>query len=71
MYINNQTMTAQKSLNTSFPKNEEPLYYETLRISQLTHTPSSMLIRGWIRDGIRNLPNEAKLMCGLQYQPNH
>ena len=64
-------MTTQKSLNTSFPKNEEELYYETLRISQLTHTPSSMLIRGWIRDGIRNLPNEAKLMCGLQYQPNH
>mgnify|MGYP001361347596 CR=1 FL=1 len=56
--------TQQTTLNISFPNNEVDLYNETLRISQLTYTPSAMLVRGWIRDGINNLPKEAKLMCG-------
>ena len=58
-------MIKQTTLNISFTNREVDLYNEVERISALTYTPKSMLVRGWIRDGIKNLPEEAKMMCGM------
>ena len=57
-------MIKQSTLNISFPNSEIDLKNELERISALTYTPTSMLVRGFIRDGIKNLPEEAKMMCG-------
>ena len=57
-------MIKQSTLNISFPNGEIDLKNEVERISALTYTPTSMLVRGFIRDGIKNLPEEAKMMCG-------
>ena len=57
-------MTKQISMNISFPDNEKELYRDCIRASNSTYTPSSMLVRGFIREGLKNLPERAKLMCG-------
>ena len=64
-------MIKQTTLNISFPKKEVDLHNELLRVSQLMHTPTTLLVRGFIREGLKNLPTEAKMICGLQYQHNH
>ena len=58
-------MKKQTTLNISFTDNEVDLYNECKRVSVLTYTPTSMLVRGFIRDGLKNLPEEAKMMCGM------
>lgn len=57
-------MTKQTTLNISIPNNEIDLYNELKRVSQLTYTPTTLLVRGFIREGLKNLPKEAKMMCG-------
>ncbi len=58
-------MTKQTTLNISIPNNEIDLYNELKRVSQLTYTPTTLLVRGFIREGLKNLPQEAKMMCGM------
>ena len=58
-------MTKQTTLNISIPNNEIDLYNELMRVSQLTYTPTTLLVRGFIREGLKNLPQEAKMMCGM------
>ena len=58
-------MTKQTTLNISIPNNEIDLYNELKRVSQLTYTPTTLLVRGLIREGLKNLPQEAKMMCGM------
>ena len=58
-------MSKQTTLNISIPNNEMDLYNELKRVSQLTYTPTTLLVRGFIREGLKNLPQEAKMMCGM------
>ena len=58
-------MSKQTTLNISIPNNEIDLYNELKRVSQLTYTPTTLLVRGFIREGLKNLPQEAKMMCGM------
>jgi len=59
-----ETNSSQPNLNVSFPKNEVEVLIEMKRVAYLTHTPIAMLTRNFIREGLKNLPNEVKLMCG-------
>ncbi len=54
-------MKTQCTLNISIPKDEISLYNELVRVSNLTYTPTSMLCRRFIREGLQRIPSNTKL----------
>ncbi len=51
----------QTTLTISIPKDEMPLYNEINRIGSLTYTPTSMLCRRLLRDGLEQMNEASKL----------
>ena len=51
----------QQTLTISIPKDEMTLYNEINRIGSLTYTPTSMLCRKLLRDGLNNMNEASKL----------
>ena len=51
----------QQTLTISIPKDEMTLYNEINRIGSLTYTPTSMLCRKLLRDGLNNMSEASKL----------
>tara|TARA_B100000427_G_C14958708_1_gene355762 strand:- start:222 stop:398 length:177 start_codon:yes stop_codon:yes gene_type:complete len=51
----------QQTLTISIPKDEMTLYNEINRIGSLTYTPTSMLCRKLLRDGLENMNEASKL----------
>ena len=53
--------TRQTTLHISFPDDEIDLYNELRRVSCLTYTPTSMLCRQLVRDGLKSKSLTEKL----------
>ena len=51
----------QQTLTIPIPKDEMTLYNEINRIGSLTYTPTSMLCRKLLRDGLNNMNEASKL----------
>ncbi len=58
---NHLTTMKQQTLTISIPKDEMTLYNEINRIGSLTYTPTSMLCRKLLRDGLENMNEASKL----------
>ena len=58
-------MKNQTTLHISFPDEEVVLYNEIRRVSALTYTPTSMLVRQLVRDGLKSKTNKQKLTPAL------
>ena len=59
----------QRTINTSFPKDEIDLYNEIKRVSCLTHMKPAMLIRQLSREGLARRSEKSKLAIGSKLQP--
>jgi hypothetical protein len=57
--------TQQTTLHISFPDEEIDLYNELRRVSALRRTPTSMLCRQLVRDGLKSktLTEKLSLVC--------
>ena len=58
---NHQTNMKQQTLTISIPKDEITLFNEINRIGSLTYTPTSMLCRKLLRDGLQHMSEASKL----------
>ena len=54
-------MKSQTTLHISIPDGEVDLYNEIQRVSAITYTPTSMLARKLIRDGLNQMTQKQKL----------
>ena len=54
-------MKTQTTLHISIPDGEVDLYNEIQRVSAITYTPTSMLARKLIRDGLNQMTQKQKL----------
>ena len=62
LYVpNHKTTMKQQTLTISIPKDQMPLYNEINRIGSLTYTPTSMLCRKLLRDGLDHMNEASKL----------